>query len=126
METPRKQKSKVSRRYTTEEKAQILANFDLEGAHPCKPKRLPPAHTVYRTVDDKIRRFRTRLEDMLADFLVRHENEITRIPRAIRPMSVAEFGDKYNGSITECLQGLAKVKLDEGIDVDIQASARKR
>jgi hypothetical protein len=77
-------------------------------------------------VSDRERRFRSRLEDVLSDFLLRQENEITRLPRAIRSLTMEEFDVKYNGDITACLQALAKARMAEGGVLEIDASARKR
>ncbi|QRW27001.1 hypothetical protein RhiXN_01596 [Rhizoctonia solani] len=98
--------TKPTRRFTEEEKAQLLENFDLE-------------------VADRVARMRTNVTDILERFLIRQENEVTRIPRALRSLTVGEFADKYNGSISECLQGMAQARLESTGDADLAGGKRK-
>ncbi|KAG8762360.1 hypothetical protein FRC11_009663 [Ceratobasidium sp. 423] len=97
--------AKPGRRFTEEEKAQLLENFDLE-------------------IADRVARMRTNVTDILERFLIRQENEVTRIPRALRSLTIGEFADKYNGSISECLQGMAQARLDTQ-DADLAGGKRK-
>ncbi|QRW00625.1 hypothetical protein RhiJN_28643 [Ceratobasidium sp. AG-Ba] len=89
-----------SRRFTEEEKAQLLENFDLE-------------------IADREARMRSNVADILARFLVRQENEVTRIPRALRSLTVGEFADKYDGSISACLQGMAQARVESAQDAEL-------
>ncbi|KAJ1309968.1 hypothetical protein OPQ81_006726 [Rhizoctonia solani] len=110
--TPAKMSAKTStsvkpgRRFTEEEKAQLLENFDLE-------------------IADRVARMRANVADILERFLIRQENEVTRIPRALRSLTVGEFADKYNGSISECLQKMAQARLESTQDADIAGGKRK-
>ncbi|CAE6423661.1 unnamed protein product [Rhizoctonia solani] len=98
--------AKPSRRFTEEEKAQLLENFDLE-------------------IADRVARMRTNVADILERFLIRQENEVTRIPRALRSLTVGDFADKYNGSISECLQGMAQARIESTGDPDLAGGKRK-
>ncbi|KAG8744734.1 hypothetical protein FRC10_009499 [Ceratobasidium sp. 414] len=89
-----------NRRFTEEEKAQLLENFDLE-------------------IADREARMRSNVADILARFLVRQENEVTRIPRALRSLMVGEFADKYDGSIAACLQGMAQARMESTQDAEL-------
>ncbi|KAG9087384.1 hypothetical protein FRC07_012837, partial [Ceratobasidium sp. 392] len=89
-----------NRRFTEEEKAQLLENFDLE-------------------IADREARMRTNVADILARFLVRQENEVTRIPRALRSLTVGEFADKYDGSISACLQAMAQARVESTQDAEL-------
>ena len=58
---------------------------------------------------------------------MRHENEVTKVPRPIRTMTMAEFGDKYNGNVKDCLQAMAKTRHEQTVDIaGAEASVRKR
>ncbi|KAF8582836.1 hypothetical protein K439DRAFT_121931 [Ramaria rubella] len=114
METPRRQHTQEQdttqsrRKYTDEEKAQLLANLDLE-------------------VKDRIRQFEAYLAHSLEAFKLRHENEVTRIPRAIRTLTIAEFADKYDGDVNKALQAITKARMEaSGEPTELDASARKR
>ncbi|KAH7340682.1 hypothetical protein B0J17DRAFT_330014 [Rhizoctonia solani] len=98
--------TKPSRRFTEEEKVQLLENFDLE-------------------IADRVARMRTNVTDILERFLIRQENEVTRIPRALRSLNVGEFADKYNGSISECLQKMAQARLESAQEADFAGGKRK-
>ncbi|KAG8699632.1 hypothetical protein FRC09_006492 [Ceratobasidium sp. 395] len=89
-----------NRRFTEEEKAQLLENFDLE-------------------IADREARMRSNVADILARFLVRQENEVTRIPRALRSLNVGEFADKYDGSIAACLQAMAQARVESSQDAEL-------
>ncbi|CAE7227580.1 unnamed protein product [Rhizoctonia solani] len=98
--------AKPSRRFTEDEKEQLLENFDLE-------------------IADRVARMRANVTDILERFLIRQENEVTRIPRALRSLTIGEFADKYNGSISECLQGMAQARLESTQDADLAGGKRK-
>ncbi|KAI0059542.1 hypothetical protein BV25DRAFT_1889472 [Artomyces pyxidatus] len=100
------QAAQSKRRFTPEEKQQLLANLDIEVAH-------------------RTRQLESWLTDTLAGFRNRHERQIAYIPHLVRGVTMAEFGDKYNGDIQACLRGLQKEKL--GVDVaPIDRTAMKR
>ncbi|THH20568.1 hypothetical protein EW146_g819 [Bondarzewia mesenterica] len=95
-----------SRRYTAEEKQQLIANLDIEVAH-------------------RTRQFEAWLADTLANFRMRQEGQILRIPHLVREITMAELTDKYDGDIQACLRGLQKEKM--GVDTaPIDRSAMKR
>ncbi|KEP51076.1 Nbl1/borealin family, amino-terminal protein [Rhizoctonia solani 123E] len=98
--------AKSGRRFTEEEKAQLLENFDLE-------------------IADRVARMRANVTDILERFLIRQENEVTRIPRALRSLTIGDFADKYNGSISECLQGMAQARLESAQETDLAGGKRK-
>ncbi|KAI0670937.1 hypothetical protein C8Q78DRAFT_974098 [Trametes maxima] len=97
--------SSRSRKYSAEEKDQLLANLDLEVAH-------------------KARQFEEWLEDALENFRMHQEGLILRIPRIVRNVTLRDFA-KYNGDIQECVKGL-KRELLGAEDNTIDAGTRKR
>ncbi|KAI0373905.1 hypothetical protein BV20DRAFT_937226 [Pilatotrama ljubarskyi] len=94
-----------TRKYSAEEKAQLLANLDLEVAH-------------------KTRQFEEWLADALENFRRHQEGLILRIPRIVRNVTLRDFA-KYNGDIQECVKGL-KRELLGGDDNTIDMGTRKR
>lgn len=101
METPRKAAAVSSiqpqRKYTEEEKRQLLINLELE-------------------VQDRLRQFETYLAHSLEAFKLRHENEVTRIPRAVRGLTMGEFADKYDGDVNKALQAITRARLEASED----------
>ncbi|HEV7737797.1 MAG TPA: borealin N-terminal domain-containing protein [Chlamydiales bacterium] len=76
---------------------------------------------------DRVRQFEAYLAQVLEAFKLRHENEVTRIPRAIRNLTMAEFADKYDGDVNKALQAMTKAKMAlSGEPVGIEDTARKR
>ena len=116
--------SQPSRKYTEDEKEQLLANLDLEGSYAV---RFGLQVLTLRPVKDRIRQFEAYLAHSLEAFKLRHENEVTRIPRAIRTLTMAEFADKYDGDVSKALQAITKARLEAtGEPVGADASVRKR
>lgn len=76
---------------------------------------------------DRIRQFEAYLAHSLEAFKLRHENEVTRIPRVIRSLTIAEFADKYNGDVNKALQAITKARMEaSGEPAGLDGSARKR
>lgn len=76
---------------------------------------------------DRIRQFEAYLAHSLEAFKLRHENEVTRIPRVIRSLTIAEFADKYNGDVNMALQAITKARMEaSGEPAGLDGSARKR
>lgn len=73
-------------------KHQLLTNLDIEVAH-------------------RTRQLESWLSDTLAAFRNRHERQLTYIPHLVRGMTMAEFGDKYDGDVQAALRGLQKERL---------------
>ncbi|KAI0662052.1 hypothetical protein C8Q70DRAFT_910071 [Cubamyces menziesii] len=94
-----------TRKYSAEEKEQLLANLDLEVAH-------------------KTRQFEEWLADALENFRRHQEGLILRIPRIVRNVTLKEFA-KYNGDIQECIKGLKRELLGAEDNI-IDPSTRKR
>ncbi|PAV17339.1 Nbl1 borealin amino-terminal [Pyrrhoderma noxium] len=106
METPiRESKKDGRRRFTSEEKKQLLANLDLEVAH-------------------RTRQFEETLAQALDNFMNHHEGQVLRVPKLVRSITMAEFADKYNGDINECLRGLQRDK--QGGEPTLDPALRKR
>ncbi|KAJ2913910.1 hypothetical protein MD484_g6496, partial [Candolleomyces efflorescens] len=101
----------ASRKYTDEEKRQLLANLDLEVAHRC-------------------RQLEAMLQDHLEHFTIHQEGQVSRIPKQVRGMTMREFGEKYNGDIQLALRGFQKDRLAAaGADAnfgEIDKNMRKR
>ncbi|KZV92708.1 hypothetical protein EXIGLDRAFT_749515 [Exidia glandulosa HHB12029] len=94
--------------YTAEEKRHMLTNLELE-------------------VSDRQHKFQKQISEMVAAFVVRSENEVVKVPRAIRNMLLEDFA-KYGGDVKRALHGLAKDRLDAIPDatVNVPMSVKKR
>lgn len=78
-------------------------------------------------VKDRVRQFEAYFAQVLEAFKLRHENEVTRIPRAIRNITMGEFADKYDGDVNKALQAITKAKMAASEEpIGIEDSARKR
>ncbi|KZT11888.1 uncharacterized protein LAESUDRAFT_641687 [Laetiporus sulphureus 93-53] len=97
--------SPSTRCYTSEEKAQLLANLDLE-------------------VEHRTRQIEEWLVDTLENFCLHQESQISRIPRIVRGVTLKEFA-KHGGDIQECVKGLKRELLSAEESV-IDKSPRKR
>ncbi|KIO20614.1 hypothetical protein M407DRAFT_29769 [Tulasnella calospora MUT 4182] len=107
-DTPRASRIAATRKYTDAEKQAILQNFDLE-------------------VESRRKKLQARLAENLADFEARHRHLIASIPRVLQNMmTVEEFAVEYDGNIATFLEKATRAKMNEGLSVDIEASARKR
>ncbi|KAF9013482.1 hypothetical protein BDQ17DRAFT_1321312 [Cyathus striatus] len=102
---------RTTRKYTDEEKRQLIANLDIEVAH-------------------RTRQFEAWLLDRLENFTLHQEGQVSRIPKQVRTMTMREFGEKYQGNVQEALRGFQKERLAAaGADVnfgDIDKAMRKR
>ncbi|KAF5382412.1 hypothetical protein D9615_002971 [Tricholomella constricta] len=102
---------KANRKYTSEEKQQLLANLDIEVAH-------------------RIRQFESWLNDRLENFNMHQEGHVSRIPKQVRNMTMREFGEKYDGNVQAALRGFQKEKFvaagGEGSLGELDKDARKR
>ncbi|KAI0081537.1 hypothetical protein K474DRAFT_1656319 [Panus rudis PR-1116 ss-1] len=99
--------SPTKKKYTTEEKAQLLANLDLEVSH-------------------RVRQFEEWLADALENFRTHQEGLILRVPRLVRDVTLRDFA-KYNGDIQECLKGIQRERLGgENGATTIDRTTRKR
>ncbi|KAH9998010.1 hypothetical protein BJV77DRAFT_1065073 [Russula vinacea] len=78
--------------FSPEQKNQLLTNLDIEVAH-------------------RTRQLESWLSDTLAAFRDRHERQLAYIPHLVRGMTMAEFGDKYDGDVQAALRGLQKERL---------------
>lgn len=76
-------------------------------------------------MEHRTRQFERSLTDILENFRAHHEGQILRVPPVVRSVTMAEFGDKYNGNVAECLRGL-QIQKYGGQPVAIDASTRKR
>ncbi|KAL6301999.1 hypothetical protein BKA93DRAFT_737771 [Sparassis latifolia] len=99
------QGSQLKKRYSAEQKKQLLANLDLE-------------------VDHKTRQLEEWLADALENFLRHQEGLISRTPRLVRDITMLEFA-KYKGNVQECVKGLKREILGAE-DTAIDRSTRKR
>jgi hypothetical protein len=68
-----------------------------------------PSHLA--SVAHRTRQLESWLSDTLAAFRNRHERQLTYIPHLVRGMTMAEFGDKYDGDVQAALRGLQKERL---------------
>ncbi|TFK52516.1 hypothetical protein OE88DRAFT_1807405 [Heliocybe sulcata] len=95
-----------NRVYTKEEQAQLLANLDIELEH-------------------KTRQFTEWMEDHIEQFRMRSEGLISRLPKQLRNMTMADFADKYNGDPQAAMIALQGEKANADMD-EIARSVRKR
>jgi Nbl1/borealin-like protein len=84
----------------------------------CRPSHLP-------LVTHRTRQLESWLSDTLAAFRDRHERHLALIPHLVRGMTMAEFGDKYDGDVQAALRGLQKERLTID-DAPLDRSAMKR
>ncbi|TFK70359.1 hypothetical protein BDN72DRAFT_795291 [Pluteus cervinus] len=100
-----------NRKYSEEEKRQLLANLEIEVAH-------------------RTRQFEAWLADHLENFSVHQQGQVSRIPKQVRNMTMREFGDKYGGNVQAALRGYQRERLvAAGADAtlgEIDKSMRKR
>ena len=111
------------RNYTPQEKEQLLRNFDIEGEY--TPSRFNSVEQRPLPVEQRTRQFEQSLLNILETFRVHHEEQVLRVPRLVRKVTMAEFGDKYNGNIADCLRGLQAEK-QGGKPATIDAMTKKR
>ncbi|KDQ62384.1 hypothetical protein JAAARDRAFT_66123 [Jaapia argillacea MUCL 33604] len=94
------------RKYTPEEKEQLIANLDLELEH-------------------RTRQLQAWLNDTVENFRIHAEGIISRIPKQVRNMTIGELADKYNGDTQAAMMGLQRERTAAETD-EIAKSARKR
>ncbi|KAH9936179.1 uncharacterized protein B0H18DRAFT_1113612 [Fomitopsis serialis] len=99
-------------RYSAEEKKQLLANLDLEGASHSLVLVDSILH-LFRAVQHRTEQIEAWLADSLENFRLRHEGQISRIPRVVRDITLKEFA-KYNGNVQECVKAMARDALGTG------------
>ena len=73
---------------------------------------------------DRTHKFRKQISDMAAAFVVRSENEVTKVPRAIRAMLLEDFA-RHGGDVKRAMHALAKDRLDAVPDAPTM-SVKKR
>ncbi|PBK97641.1 hypothetical protein ARMGADRAFT_987451 [Armillaria gallica] len=82
----------MTRKYSDEEKSQLIANLNLEVAH-------------------RTRQLQSWLAGGLENFKIHQEGHVSRIPKQVRGMTMREFGEKYNGNVQAALRGVQREKL---------------
>ncbi|KAF7796267.1 hypothetical protein EIP86_007441 [Pleurotus ostreatoroseus] len=102
-------KPAASRKFTQEEKKQLLDNLDIEGMSAL-------AH--------RVRQFESWLADALENFRIHQEGLVSRVPRLVRGITLRDFA-KYNGDVQACLKGLQREKLGGEAEA-IDKTTRKR
>ncbi|KAG1855597.1 hypothetical protein F4604DRAFT_1800379 [Suillus subluteus] len=95
----------TSRKYTPEEKEQLLQNLDIE-------------------VEHRVRQLEEWLADALKNFRLHQEGLIARIPKLVRGVTMAEFADTYDGNIQACLRGLVG-GAPPNLEIDRETRKRK-
>ncbi|KAG6334704.1 hypothetical protein ID866_4383 [Astraeus odoratus] len=103
------------RRYSQEEKQQLIKNLDIEANRP-----------TCTVVEHRVRQLEEWLAIALKNFRLHQEGLISRIPKLVRSVKMGEFADKYNGDIQACLRGLQKERLGEAEGLEIDRETRKR
>ncbi|KAG0698382.1 hypothetical protein DFH29DRAFT_941576 [Suillus ampliporus] len=95
----------TSRKYTPEEKQQLLQNLDIE-------------------VEHRVRQLEEWLVDALKNFRLHQEGLISRVPKLVRGVTMGEFADTYNGDIQACLRGLVG-GAPPNLEIDRETRKRK-
>lgn len=121
-QTPPKRSTYSKRKYTIQEKEQLLRNLDIEGEIFMYVSEIRPNISE---VDHRTRQFERSLAHILENFRNHHEGLILRVPRLVRSVTMAEFGDKYHGDIAACLRGLQSQR-HGGEPIAIDPATRKR
>jgi hypothetical protein len=75
------------------------------------------------SVEHRVRQLEEWLADALKNFRLHQEGLISRIPKLVRGVTMAEFADTYNGDIQACLRGLVG---GAPPDLEIDRETRKR
>ena len=119
----------TSRKYTPEEKQQLLQNLDIEGANTPISPHLTSALLMYLpqslcTVEHRVRQLEEWLADALKNFRLHQEGLISRIPKLVRGVTMGEFADTYNGDIQACLRGLVG-NIQPALEIDHETRKRK-
>ncbi|EIN12773.1 hypothetical protein PUNSTDRAFT_50013 [Punctularia strigosozonata HHB-11173 SS5] len=99
-----------TRKYTAEEKQHILANLDIEVSH-------------------RVRTFESQLADTLENYRIHAEGQVSRVPKQLRSITMAEFIDKYQGDLQAALRGVQKEaleKLGATVGGELDRAERKR
>lgn len=101
----------AQRQFSPQEKAQLIANLDIEVAH-------------------KTRQFNAWLADHLENFTTHQEGHVSRMPKQVRTMKMREFGEKYGGNVQAALRGIQRERFvaagGEGVLDEIDKTTRKR
>ncbi|KAI6141757.1 hypothetical protein BKA82DRAFT_4197787 [Pisolithus tinctorius] len=97
----------LRRRYTPEEKQQLIKNLDIE-------------------VEHRVRQLEEWLAVALTNFKLHQEGLISRIPKLVRSVKMGDFADKYDGDVQACLRGLQKERLGNAEELEIDRETRKR
>ncbi|KAI6130905.1 hypothetical protein EDD17DRAFT_1568680 [Pisolithus thermaeus] len=97
----------MRRRYTPEEKQQLVKNLDIE-------------------VEHRVRQLEEWLAAALTNFKLHQEGLISRIPKLVRSVKMGDFADKYDGDVQACLRGLQRERLGNTEELEIDRETRKR
>lgn len=97
----------LRRRYTPEEKQQLVKNLDIE-------------------VEHRVRQLEEWLAVALTNFKLHQEGLISRIPKLVRSVKMGDFADKYDGDVQACLRGLQRERLGNTEELEIDRETRKR
>jgi hypothetical protein len=122
----------TKRKYSKEEKRQLLANLDIEGEFNSLIKHNLTTLITPSTVEHKVRQFEAWLSDTLENFRIHQDGQISRVPKLVRGLTMREFGEKYNGDVQAALRGLQREKMGVGVDPggegdsEMDKSMRKR
>lgn len=99
------------RQFSPQEKAQLIANLEIEVAH-------------------KTRQFNAWLADHLQNFITHQEGHVSRMPKQVRTMKMREFGEKYGGNVQAALRGVQRERFvaagGDGVLGEIDKTTRKR
>lgn len=79
---------------------------------------------VSLTVEHRTRQYEESLVQILENFRNHHEGQVLRVPKLVRSITMAEFADKYNGDINECLRGLQRER--QGGEPTLDPALKKR
>lgn len=98
----------AKRKFSPEEKQQLLANLDIE-------------------VEHRTRQLESWLTDALENFRNHHEGHPSRIPRIVLGVKMRDLQEKYNGDVQVCVRALQMDKLvGLGAGVGEERATKKR
>src|SRR5258707_4493008 len=112
------------------EASHVLLTTEAAASHKPRHRRYSSLSSYSRpshlpSVTHRTRQLESWLSDTLAAFRDRHERHLALIPHLVRGMTMAEFGDKYDGDVQAALRGLQKERLTID-DAPLDRSAMKR
>lgn len=77
-------------------------------------------------VEDRFRRLRAAAAEALQNFLMHQEGQVSRIPKLIRDVALADFADRFGGDVSAALRGLQAERIKAANPAAGERSPKKR